>query len=650
MKKIFASLLIFLSTIIFSQKSKSSIMGQTTLDELKMTVYDKDSSATAVVLYEHANYYPDINNDEIPRTDYYFRIKIFDKTSFDLANITIKTYKKQRVTDISAITYNLSEIGTKNKVHLLEKDIFLIEENENWTTTKFALPNIKEGAVIEYKYSIISPYLSIDDWYFQDDIPKIVSEFDASILGNYKYNIKLIGSLKLDKDEPSVDKECVFIDGIGKGGCALFSYGMNNIPAFKEEEYMLSKKNYISRITFDLISHTSYNGVIKNLTTTWNQADKSLKDQFFNNQTAKKSFFKKNIPEGILNTENKLEKAKKIYQFIQNHYSWNGKYWTNEDAKVKEAFQEKTGDVGEINISLYNSLIAADIEANLVVLSTRNNGIPTKIFPVIYDFNYVIVKIILDDKSYFLDATNKFLPFGQVPVRTLNGEVRVLSFKDESYWEMLKPEINSSKSVIANLILKESGELEGDLTIRSMGYEASDKREKINSISKESYLEGFEGDNADVEVDDYIVKFKDAIEKPLHEFFNIKMFLNDELKNNIRINPFFFDRFKENPFKQKQRNFPVDFGYPRKNHFALTLNIPDNYTVVQIPETVGVSLPNDGGLFILKSEVIENKITLYVKLHINNQIYSSDDYFVLKELFKQIVIAEKSVIILEKKV
>lgn len=649
MRKIIISLLILISTITFSQNSKSSKMGQTTLDELKMTIYDLDSTATAVVLYEHANIYPDRDNDEIPRTDYYFRIKILDKAAFDLADITINTYKKQRVEDISAITYNLSDIGKMNTIQLLDRDIFSIEESENWTSNKFTLPNIKEGSVIEYKYSVLSPYLSINDWYFQTDIPKIKSEFDASILGNYEYNIKLIGSLKLDKDEPSIDKKCVYIDGIGEGACAIYSYAMNNIPAFKEEEYMLSKKNYISRITFDLKSHTSYRGVKENLTTTWKQADKTLKDQFFNNQTSKKRFFKKNIPEVILNTENTLEKAKKIYQFIQDHYTWNEKYWTNEDAKVKEAFQEKIGDVGEINISLYNSLMAADIAANLVVLSTRNNGIPTKVFPVIYDYNYVIVKIIIDNKPYFLDATNKFSPFGQVPVRTLNGEARVINFKEESYWEVLKPQINSSKSIIAKLNLNEDGELDGELNIRSIGYEASKKREKLSLLSKDNYLEGFEGDNPDVEVDDYNVKYKAEIDKPLDEIFKIKMFLNDELSNKIRINPFFFDRLKENPFKLKERNFPVDFGYARKNNFALSLTIPDNYKVIQIPETVAMSLPNNGGLFILNSQIVENKITLYVRININKQIYSSDEYFVLKELFKQIVNAEKSVIILEKK-
>jgi hypothetical protein len=51
--------IILFSTILFAQKNKSSKMGQTTLEELKMTVYAKDSSASAVVLYAHTNRYPD---------------------------------------------------------------------------------------------------------------------------------------------------------------------------------------------------------------------------------------------------------------------------------------------------------------------------------------------------------------------------------------------------------------------------------------------------------------------------------------------------------------------------------------------------------------------------------------------------------------
>jgi hypothetical protein len=648
MKKI-TLILLLSSCFLIAQKNKSSKMGQTTLDELKMTIYDKDSTATAVVLYEHANRYPDRSNDEIPRTDYYYRIKILDKSAFNLANISINLYKKQSVKNISARTYNLTENGTMDITHLQEKDIFTTKERDIWTVKKFTLPNIKEGTVIEYKYSILSPYLSISDWYFQSDIPKIKSEFDASVLLNYKYNLKIIGFLKLDKDSVSVDKKCVYVDGIGDGGCAVFSYGMNNIPAFKEENYMLSKKNYISRITFDLKSKTSYTGDVKNLTTTWKQADKSLKEQFFNNQTSKKSYFKKNIPLEIINTENSLEKAKKIYAFIQNHFTWNDKYWTNEDAKVKKAFQEKTGDVGEINISLYNSLKAAELNAELVVLSTRNNGIPTKLFPVIYDYNYVIVKVLIDEKAYYLDATSKYLPFGQVPVRTLNGEARVINYKKDSYWIVLEPKQKSYLNVFSKLTLNKEGSFTGDLMVKRLGYSASKQRDIISSKSKDNYLESIEDKNEDLLIEDYNVNNLEILEKPLKETFKVKIETNEDLGNKIRINPFFFNRIQENPFKLKERKFPIDFAYPRKNNLYLSIKIPENYNIVKLPESKAISLPNNKGTFILRTVKKDNTINIYLQLNILKSYFLSEEYYALKEFYKQVITAENGYIVLEEK-
>ena len=38
-------------------------MGQTTLEELQMSFYNKHSTAGAVVLYEHANVYHNTEND-----------------------------------------------------------------------------------------------------------------------------------------------------------------------------------------------------------------------------------------------------------------------------------------------------------------------------------------------------------------------------------------------------------------------------------------------------------------------------------------------------------------------------------------------------------------------------------------------------------
>ena len=80
----------------------------------------------------------------------------------------------------------------------------------------------------------------------------------------------------------------------------MYTYAMENIPAFKEEAYMLSEKNYKSKLAFDLKTYTSPRGGVEKYTTTWKEADKKLKSIFFNNQTSKKGYFKKRLPEEIL--------------------------------------------------------------------------------------------------------------------------------------------------------------------------------------------------------------------------------------------------------------------------------------------------------------------------------------------------------------
>jgi hypothetical protein len=632
---------------LFSQKSKSTQLGRTTLEELKMTVYKNDSTAHAVVLYEHGNFYIDQANDYNFRTDFYFRIKILNKNAFDLATINLVTYKKENIQNIRAKTYNISNFEAMEIDDLQEKDIFKKERNENYDEISFTLPNIKEGSIIEYSYSVISPYSKIEDWKFQSNIPKIKSEFDAAILGNYRYNIRLVGFAKLDKNEGDIKKNCVDIPGLDMGACAIVSFGMDTIAAFKEESYMTSRKNFESKMVFDLKSYIDREGLETKYTTTWKAAEKNLKNNFLDNQISKRSFFKRNIPENILAIENTLERAKKVYTYIQKYYNWNGMYWNGgSDIRVREAFEEKSGSVADLNLSLYNALNAAEIQTYAVMLSTRANGLPSKLYPVTSDFNYMLVKAVIDGKEYFLDATNKFTAFGQVPESCLNGEARVLDFDEVGYWQEITQIQKTNSSTKVQLQLNENNDFEGKIRITRTGYAALDKRESIALLTKEAYLENLEGKNDYLLIDTYDHQNLHDSNKGLIENFNIRL-ENDVLSSNsntLRINPFILGRSKENPFKLKERNYPVDFGYPQTITNHINISIPEGYTVSKLPERLAITLPNKGGMYLLDIKHEGQKIVLFSKFKINKSIFSSTEYYYLKEFYKQIIEAENNFI------
>ena len=642
------TLIFFIAFSCFSQKNLSTKLGNITIDELKMSAYSKDTLAEAVVLFEHANVYLDEKNDYKFRTDYYFRIKLFNKEAFSKATIQILLNKNEYTEDIKAVTYNLKN-GTISKTYLDQNQKYKSKLDSYWSDVRFTLPNLKEGSIIEYKYSVISPYSTIDDWYFQSDIPKIKSVFNSSIVLNYKYKVRLIGSEELDYKDISIKKDCLHIDHLGSGGCLNYEFKMYDIPAFKEEAYMLSKKNYISRLVFDRLSFTDTRGVTTKYTKTWEDADLTFKKYFLDNQNTKANYFKKHLPNSILTITNNLEKAKKIYKHLQTKLFWNNKNWTRKKLNIKNTFEQGSGSVDAINLILYNSLKAAGIESYIVASSTRDNGLPTKVYPIIKDFNYVLVKVNIDNTTYFLDATDKLLAFGQLPLKCLNGDARVLDFKNGSNWERIKTSLNTRENIQTTLTLTKNDELKGKLLIKSYGYDALSSRKSLQNKTTEEFLDTFESVYPNILVDHYKDENKHNFEKPLIQHLDISIDIDDKT-DILHLKPFIYKQNLQNPFKLENRKYAVDYGYPRSLNYALQINIPDTYEIVSLPEKKMFALPNNGGNFSINVTNTDHQILLYTRMNILKQVYSYQEYAYLKEFYNQIIKVQQSTIQLKKKI
>lgn len=274
----------------------------------------------------------------------------------------------------------------------------------------------------------------------------------------------------------------------------------------------------------------------------------------------------------------------------------------------------------------------------------------SKIYPTIFDYNYVLIQVKINNKIHYLDATNKFLPFGQIPLKTINGAARVLDFKEDSYWVKLKPKKASSIVTSVKLKLNNENDLEGRFMTRRTGYFAEEQRRMLSSLNENDYLEDFENTHPNIEVDTHKANNINELNKPLSQVYTIK-FLPDESSSNsnIRINPILFNRIKNNPFKLKKRNYPVDFGYAIKQNYSINIQIPEGYEVNQLPKDLKIAFPNKGGSFIYTTALQGKNINAYARLVIAKRIFSDEEYFALKEFYKQIIIAEETMIVLKKK-
>ena len=303
------------------------------------------------------------------------------------------------------------------------------------------MPNVQPGNIIEVKYEITSPFIfQFREWKFQSDIPKLLSIYKTSIPGNYRYNIVLKGYLTLDIEDKEVIKDCFGRGMVKKSECGVNYWGMKNVPAFKEEEFMLAPSNFISALVFELSEVFHFNGAVNKYTKTWESVDGELKSSSkFGKQLKRgKEVFKSDLDPLLANEKNPLNRAKIIYEFIQGYFKWNGYYNIYSEYGIKKAYDEKTGNIADINLSLGAALDFYGFNVYPVLVSTRRNGRPTELHPVLSQFNYIVCYLNIDGKTYLLDASDPYLPFGILPIACMNHKGRVMDF-DKSFWIDMAP-------------------------------------------------------------------------------------------------------------------------------------------------------------------------------------------------------------------
>lgn len=630
--------------------------GQVTFGELGMKTYAKDSTANAVVLNEFGETWIDNNEPHNLLHYYHVKIKILNSKGFDKANFEVPLYRdgnnRERVTKIEASTFNL-ESNRITESKLDSKKVFTENKSKYLDLVKFTLPNIQEGSVVEVRYYVESPFrFTFKSWAFQSDIPKVQTEYWARIPANYHYNITLRGFYKLDKNESEVVKDC-FTPGPYKADCSLIKYAMRDVPAFVEEDFMTAKSNFLSSLNFELSELHYFDGRKDKVTKEWKDVDQELRAhaEFGGQLRRGKEIFKDNLAQALAAEPDSLKKARHIYDFIKNWYTWNDYYGKYSDLGIKKAFDSKTGNVADINLSLVAALNHAGFQADPVILSTRENGAPVELHPVMTDFNYVIAKVYIQGQSYLLDATDPFLFFGTIPVRCLNGKGRVMSSRGPSYWLDIKPMAKAKQVSIVSLTLEPAGHFKGKAAFTTDGYEALQERKKITSFnSQEEYIESVDEKWNKIKILKYDIANLRQLDKTLNQTYDVEIEGFDHLnKNKLFLNPFFIGDWSKNPFTARERLYPVDLGAPIEDHFSVTLDYPADFEVSNLPAPIAISLPNNGGRYLFSVQNVGNKIILNSILTLNKSIYPSEEYPYLKELINKVVQSYQTNLVFNKK-
>jgi hypothetical protein len=639
MKKIVVILLFcFLSAGILSAQIQHEF-GKLNMDEINLKTYDRDKVAEAVVLYDIGNTYFSYEYEAgfeimFERTT---RIKVLSKAGIKYGEVAVPYFRNddahESVYEIDGYTYNLDD--NQVKISRLNPDNVYVEKvNDNWSLKKFAMPDVKEGSVIEYKYKTSSPfYFNFQDWTFQGKIPEVYSEYTVRMIPFYEYSYIFQGAAKFDYYNNHKDnlKKSVgsaeYVDNI-------FTFGMKNVPAFRDEDYITSVNDYIMKLDFQLAAVHHMNGSTENIITTWPMLiDDLLKDNDFGLYMKSVSKNSTEILASLdLATPSLNEKAQRIYKYVKANYNWDGINDMQTRKSYKEFLKTKTGNTANINLFLCSLLNSAGIYACPVLLSTRDHGKIPGEYPFRQFINYVIVMARIDTTDIMLDATEPLSRFGMLPARCINNSGLIV-VKDKTQWIPLIDQIESELSDSGHISFNEAlDSIVIDYNLLATGHRGLDYRSSYQD-DPEEFKKRFYTDEMVIKKE-ITVKNEHTAELPFIHFYSASLPV-EMVGDKLLVSLFPGLVPEENPLKLPFRSYPVDMIYKNKHSFYTTLDIPEGYKYFSQNKTVLV----DNNLVSIqyKIEEKENQLVIAGSYEFKKPVYLKHEYYDLKSFMTRIV-------------
>jgi len=611
-----------------------------------------DTSAEAYVLYDFGETTFFIKGEELWMEQLiHERIYIRKKSAYDRATVrqTIRSAKTggELLLDIRGMTHNL--VDGKLVSDKMGKDaIFVSRLDEQTEEKKFTLPNVREGSIIEYTYKRQTPF-SVDYnpsvWTFQNFVPVRWSEYRITIPDAYYYKIVLGGYLSLYQREMKPTRVGLSAE-LAISGMA-YRFVVKDAPAFRNEPYLATERDHLSRIEFDLANINIPDQFTRDYSLTWEALDKTLLDNEFFGKQLNRSGLPKEVLAPALAKADSLERLTAVYDLVRRTIRWNGQY-SLFSAGSKKVYDKREGDAADINLILIGALREAGFDAQPLILSTRSHGKVNETLPLIRKFNYVVAYVALKGQPLLLDATDPFRKPGMLPIHCLNGSGRLVR-PTGGRFVPLAPTERDTETDVARLTLTPEGTLTGSYTKTYGGYSGWSVRRKLAEQGKDKFLGTLYQSKKTWQVERTELRNLDDSQQPI--ILEHQLRVSDVCQvagDRMYLQPMIAQAKRENPFKATERKYPVDLATPIEESFTGEYKLPAGYEVEQVPASASLTLPNNSGRFSYQVSVQNGTLTVNSRLSLRQPQYSVGDYAALREFFAQLVAKQAEQVVLRK--
>ncbi|MGW9685428.1 DUF3857 domain-containing protein [Flagellimonas sp. 2504JD1-5] len=369
------------------------------------------------------------------------------------------------------------------------------------------------------------------------------------------------------------------------------TYTSNNITALKGESLSPPFNTFCPKLSVRLpnFHYKGYNAKIDN----WKEMGLWIDKNLLSGRTNLEEGTIAKAKELVKDVDDDLEKAKIIYQYVQDHTRYIsvqigiGGFQPISAIEVDEV---KYGDCKGLSNYTKALLEAVGVESYYVVVQAGNTKVDfTDDFADLAQGNHAILTIPYKGKYYWIDCTSQVHPFGFIGDFT--DDRKVLVVKPEG-GEIVKTTAylneDNHQNIVSQYQVLADGSIQGDVTIETQGVQY-DNRFGIKGRSKEdiiTHYREFWGNINGLEIDDY--NFTNNKEEVVFtEKVNIRA-VDYASKNGddliIPVNAFNNNGYVPTRYRNRKLPFRIQRGFLDEDECIIEL--PKNFSVGQLPQKI----------------------------------------------------------------
>ncbi len=430
-----------------------------------------------------------------------------------------------------------------------------------------------------------------------------------------------------------------------------YSFQAKNLKAIKPEQYSPSFAKIVPSVKATL-KEFSMKGV-KGVNSNWQDFGKWMNDKLIAGTQELPQAVKDEIKALTANAETDIEKAKIVYNYMQ----------------------DKTRYISiQVGIGGWKPMLASDVDrlgygdckglTNYTMALLQEVGVPSY-YTVVYgdsnlrniddsfsslQGNHVILTVPNKSDYIFLECTSQTVPFGYTANFTDDRDV--LLIKPEGGEIVRTKSYKTEENLLdtrATIKLDAEGSLEAHVVMNSYGTQYGSHEGVQNETEKNqqlyykdywNYINNLEINSLDFTNNKDSIVFIEEVELKAARYAV-------KTGDRLLLQPNMFNRIETAPKRYKDRNLPfeVERGFTDIDEY-----------IIEIPETLEVeatmnpvSIKNKFGEYIASVSIENNKLLYHRKFVLNKGAYTKDEYKEFRSFWLSVVKQDKSKIVLKSK-